>query len=171
MPLRSLAITKQIIAFVAVTMLAFALACQEQEPTSTPDTQATIAAGVNATIVAIPTPEPTPAPTSTDTPTPMPTNAPIPTPTPTPTSAPTPTPVPTATPEPTRFTSISSGDFHTCALRADGSPACWGSNSEFLSGEYTGQASPPQSAGFISISSGRFPHLRTPHPRLSRLLG
>ena len=68
---------------------------------------------------------------------------PPPTPTPTPTSTPTPTPVP-----PLPFlTTLSSGWSHTCALRPDGSPVCWGSNNY-------GQASPPSGERFAAISSG-----------------
>ena len=75
--------------------------------TPNPDTEATIAAAVQETVVAIPTattaptstplPSPTSAPAATPIPTPTPTNTPVPTATPEPTN----TPVPTATPEPT----------------------------------------------------------------------
>ena len=51
-----------------------------------------------------------------------------------------------------KFVSISSGDDHTCALRADGSPVCWGSNS-YIS-DYMGQATPPTEKTFTNISSG-----------------
>ena len=43
--------------------------------------------------------------------------------------------------------SISSGEQHTCALRSDGSPVCWGYNED-------GRASPPQDERFASISAG-----------------
>ena len=46
-----------------------------------------------------------------------------------------------------RFTAISSGEWHTCALRPDGGPLCWGAN------RY-GQASPPEDERFGAISSG-----------------
>ena len=87
--------------------------------TPNPDTEATIAAAVQETVVAIPTattaptstplPSPTSAPAATPIPTPTPTNTPVPTATPEPTNTPVPTatpeptntPVPTATPEPT----------------------------------------------------------------------
>lgn len=46
------------------------------------------------------------------------------------------------------FVPLSSGIFHTCALRSDGSAACWGWNSE-------GQSAPPPSETFIAISSSR----------------
>ena len=51
--------------------------------------------------------------------------------------APTAEPIPTQTPTPIaeeslfaeeRFTTISNGDGHTCVLRSDGSPLCWGSS-------------------------------------------
>lgn len=45
------------------------------------------------------------------------------------------------------FTSISSGANHVCAIRADGSIACWGDNS-------SGQASPPATGSYTSISGG-----------------
>ena len=58
-----------------------------------------------------------------------------------------------STPTPVRWeglaeiSTLSSGLFHTCALREDGTPVCWGSN-------YDGQAAPPQGERFASISSG-----------------
>ena len=48
-----------------------------------------------------------------------------------------------------RFTAISSGSNHTCALRDDSSPVCWGSDEH-------GQASPPKSEHFTAISSGTY---------------
>ena len=39
------------------------------------------------------------------------------------------------------------GSDHTCALRADGSPVCWG-NSDY------GQATPPEGERFATVSSG-----------------
>ena len=63
---------------------------------------------------------------------------------------------PTPTPTPTPVLSISSqpstisGDWsHVCALRPDGSPVCWGRDTE-------GQASPPRGERFATISSGDF---------------
>jgi alpha-tubulin suppressor-like RCC1 family protein len=46
------------------------------------------------------------------------------------------------------FVQVSSGDFHTCGLRADGTVACWGTNAN-------GQSSPPAGA-FIQVAAGRF---------------
>ena len=46
-----------------------------------------------------------------------------------------------------RFTTITSGHLHTCALRADGTIVCWGD------GEY-GRPAPPQDEKFIAVSSG-----------------
>ena len=45
------------------------------------------------------------------------------------------------------FTEISSGANHACGLRANGSIACWGSNT-------SGQATPPTTGVFTSISTG-----------------
>ena len=47
----------------------------------------------------------------------------------------------------TAFTAVSSGGFHTCGLRSDGSVACWGDN------EY-GQATAPAGETFTAVSSG-----------------
>ena len=44
---------------------------------------------------------------------------------------------------------ISNGDYHTCALREDGSAVCWGSDDE-------GQASPPAGETFAALSSGDY---------------
>lgn len=61
-----------------------------------------------------------------------------------------------------RFAAISSGSEHTCALRMDGSPVCWGHNEGWaygLNGALTkmgGQASAPEGERFVAISSGRF---------------
>ena len=46
-----------------------------------------------------------------------------------------------------RFSAVSSGVWHTCALRPDGTPVCWGWDSH-------GQASPPPDQHFTAISSG-----------------
>ncbi len=82
-----------------VVLLTFVMAScgGNAKPSAPVDVSATIAAGVEATIQAIPTA--TPALQTT----PIPTDSPSPTPTPTPTSTPrpTPTPRPTATPTPT----------------------------------------------------------------------
>ena len=44
------------------------------------------------------------------------------------------------------FTQISSGRIHTCALRSDGTPNCWGGD-----GYDVGQATPPAGETFVSI--------------------
>ena len=72
-------------------------------PQASPDLDATVEARMAATIAAMPTPTPTPTPvpTATPTPTPSPTATPAPTPTPTPAPTATPRPTPTPTPVPT----------------------------------------------------------------------
>ncbi|MCY4108629.1 MAG: hypothetical protein OXG11_06340, partial [Chloroflexi bacterium] len=54
-----------------------------------------------------------------------------------------------ATPE-AGFVSITSGRFHTCALRSDATVACWGRNHD------DGQALPPPNERFSSVSGGGF---------------
>ena len=52
--------------------------------------------------------------------------------------------------------SVDAGYFHTCAIRGDGTVACWGSNSDRESSTYhVGQASPPPGT-FRSVSAGNF---------------
>ena len=46
-----------------------------------------------------------------------------------------------------KLTSISTGWVHSCGLRQDGTPICWGSNQH-------GKASPPESETFTSIDAG-----------------
>ncbi len=58
-----------------------------------------------------------------------------------------PIPVPPGFPKPGEAATISSGGGHTCALRTDGSPVCWGWDG-------VGQASPPEGERFATISSG-----------------
>ena len=48
-----------------------------------------------------------------------------------------------------RWTRLSGGAHHMCALTADGSPACWGDNSE-------GQANAPEDLQLRAISAGHF---------------
>ena len=66
---------------------------------------------------------------------------------------------PTATPG-ERFIAVSSGEYHTCALRADGEPVCWGAEpvdpEAGLDPVDFGQASPPDDERFVGISSGGF---------------
>ena len=73
-------------------------------------------------------------------------------PMPTPTFTPTPTATPYHAPPPgwrapEQHTTLSSGELHTCALRQNGTPVCWGYDVD-------GQASPPEGERFASISSG-----------------
>ena len=42
---------------------------------------------------------------------------------------------------------LSSGEWHVCALRTDGSAVCWGYN-------YNGQSDPPPNENFVTVSSG-----------------
>ena len=148
-------------------------------PTSTPTPVATDTPIPTSTLTPVPsdTPTPTSTPTSvpTDTPTPTSTPTPVPTDTPTPTSTPTlvptDTPTPTSTPTPIpigssfpsegeRFVAISSGSYHTCALRENGAPICWGAgpapHPRFAIAIAFGQASPPVGERFKSISSGTY---------------
>ncbi len=107
-----------------------------------------------------PTPKPTPTATrtATSTSTPKPTETPLPTPTqthtPSPSPSPAPTATPTATPTPIRYVAISSGSWHACALREDGSIDCWPNDGEFAHDH--GQTVPPADRGFVSITSGRY---------------
>ena len=48
------------------------------------------------------------------------------------------------------LTAISSGTYHTCGLRADGSPVCW----EGWGVDWHGQATPPAGEKFATLSSG-----------------
>ena len=88
----------------------------------------------------------TTTPTTTSTTSPTPTPAPTATPTPSATPEPAPTPVPFPDPQPGRYTSISVGEGHTCALTEDGEAVCWGGN------EY-GQAD-PLPGRYTAISAG-----------------
>ena len=58
-----------------------------------------------------------------------------------------------------RFVAVSSGGYHTCALREGGEPVCWGADASKSQGVYSpdrnyGQASPPEGERLVAISSG-----------------
>ena len=58
-------------------------------------------------------------------------------------------------PLPLQSATLSSGAFHTCGLRADGSPVCWGANKYWNdTGDVilSGQASPPDG---LTLAVGR----------------
>ena len=59
-----------------------------------------------------------------------------------------------------RFKAISSGSWHTCALRFDGTPVCWGLVDDSDHGGPLpmdfGQERPPEGERFVAISSGDF---------------
>ena len=79
------------------------------------------------------------------------------TPTPTPEAVPTPTPAPPFTGPRSReaggpFTSVSTGSFHTCMVKPNGTVVCWGSNEDWQ-GSFAGQAMPPDGV-FASVSAG-----------------
>ncbi len=61
---------------------------------------------------------------------------------------------------PNRWLAISSGAFHTCALRLDGLPVCWGAQRGDGGGATRtmgfGQAEPPEGERLTAISSGRY---------------
>ena len=64
----------------------------------------------------------------------------------TPTTAPRAISTPRPTPPASSFNSVSTGRYHTCGVRSDGSVACWGFNGD-------GRAMPP-AGSFVSISAG-----------------
>ena len=105
------------------------------EATSTPTPTATpIATPAGTPPQPAATPHATPAATETATSTVSPTPEPVP------------TPVPLPDPAPGRYTAISVGFFHACALTEEGEAVCWGSN------EY-GEADVP-SGRYLAISAG-----------------
>ena len=58
-----------------------------------------------------------------------------------------------------RFVAVSSGGYHTCALREGGEPVCWGAEAAknqkvYIQGRQHGQASPPEGERLVAISSG-----------------
>lgn len=115
--------------------------------------------GATAEIEAAPTPTPTlqtrqdrlssddktVASTVTHTLKPFPTSTQTHTPSPTPTSTNTPTSTPT--PQPEGYIAVSSGFYHSCALKSNGEAECWGS-------DFNRQSSPPSDERFVQISSG-----------------
>ena len=122
--------------------------------TPTPTPTATQTATPEPTPTATPTSTSTPQPTETPLPVPTPTSSPSPSPSPSPT--PTSTPTPSATPTPIRYIEISSGSYHACALREDGTIDCW-LNEVDADYEYDhDQDTPPIDDGFVSITSGRY---------------
>ena len=170
----------------------FSWSCTEDSPPTPRPTLARPAA------TAAPTPTPlalapaTPVATASPTPVASKTTAtqPMPTPTPSaPISSPTPpasqptstTPAPMTTPTPTPippgelFVDISSGRYHTCALRADGVPVCWGAAArETKPGSRLGRLRSGLSTGRTAVhlhQQWRRSHLRAPRRRIGRLLG
>ncbi len=96
-----------------------------------------------------PTSRPRPSPTPRPTLPPTPMRRPLATATPR-SGSPTPTLIPIPIPRPPqseRFTSVSSGFLHACALRDDGSPVCWGY-------DRYGQATLPAGERLTALSSG-----------------
>ena len=63
-----------------------------------------------------------------------------------------------------RYEVIDSGRWHVCALRSDGTPACWGDGD-------SGQTSPPEGARFIAVSGRQVAHLRAQSGWRTGLLG
>ena len=55
-----------------------------------------------------------------------------------------------------RFTAVSIGFDHTCALRMDGTPTCWGESHDTLVSEKNQEAFEALSTqSFVAVSSGR----------------
>ena len=133
-------------------------------PTVTPVPRPTPTPSLLSTNTLVPTPTATSSPTPTPTPTAMPTPTATPTPTPglTPTQAPTATPTDEGSPLVSEgFIAISNGFGHTCALRSDGSPLCWGviryavpPRDAYGRGSYIGSEPPDEK--FMDISVGPF---------------
>ena len=105
-----------------------------RRPTNTPGPN--IPTMADASLAVIPNSTPAPVPTAT----------PAPTPTSVPTPNPTSTPLPTPTPELIVLSAISSATWHTCGLRLDGTPICWGS-------DRYGKSQPPAGELLTTISS------------------
>ena len=130
------------IGLLCLTPAALLLACNGGTPTTSIATPETVIPAYTPTPISTPfAATPTREPAAT--PAPAPTFAPTPAAMPPPTTvlAPEPTPLP-------RFTAISSGLDHSCALREDGTAICWGNDEH-------GKASPPEDETFTAVSSGR----------------
>ena len=110
-------------------------------PTATPSPSPTVA----------PSPTPTPAPIATSTPTPVPTSTPTPVATPASTATPTPTATPLDVP-PGRYTAISVGAAHACAITEDAEVGCWGHNEQGQTDAPTGRYTAIDSAGALSCA-------------------
>ena len=67
-------------------------------------------------------------------------------------------PIPVVTANLSRYTTVSSGVYHTCALRDDGTAVCWGAGKSRKVDDYPvvhlNQAIPPQDERFVALSSG-----------------
>ena len=132
--------------------------------TSTPTPTTSPTATYTLTPTATDTPEPTATPVIVPTPTDTPTSHPTPTPTPTHTA----TPTPTATPKPIKYVAISSGSWHSCALRDDGHVDCWQRDSAEFD---HGQPLAPADSEFVAITSGRYHSCALREDGTNRMLG
>lgn len=67
-----------------------------------------------------------------------------------------PIPVPPGFPKPGEAATISSGGWHTCALRTDGGPVCWGGNSDLVDETPGGERFSMISSGTSHVCALRF---------------